>query len=181
MTVLAPGASDIDPQTERDVRGGRLRELIQLFFQQDPAGPSSSQTLPLRIDPEMWLHILSNSLGGYRGALANAPPRHVSSYSCRGSTPRDRRRRPDDQDDPEAEREGKRQCRPSDLTKDPKGKGKAREANQGDQQAPIGWFRSALDHIKGFWAHLTAPRATNNDPKTSYMVFWDDKSWRWYD
>jgi hypothetical protein len=146
MTVLAAGALGVDPQTEHDIRAGRLRELIQLFFQQDPAGPSFGQILPLRIDPEMWLYILSDSLGGYRGALAGAPPRHVSPYSCRGSTPRARRRRPDDQDDPEAKREGKRQCSDSNNYP-PKDQGEAGGSNQGDRQADTERIRTSGLHI----------------------------------
>jgi hypothetical protein len=151
MTVLAPGAFDLDPQTVPSIRAGRLRELIQLFFQQDPAGSSSSQSqlppLPLRIDPEMWLHILTNTLGGYRGALASARPRYESlSQSCRGSNPRARQRRPDDQDDPEAKREGKRQCSDSNNYP-PKDQGEAGGSNQGDRQADTERIRTSGLHI----------------------------------
>jgi hypothetical protein len=184
MTVLLPGASDLDPQTRWYIQTGSLRAYIEAFLRGGAGASRELHQLPLRLDPEIWYRLLTNSMSEYQpssntisGAAppdpAPRPPRPHHNEGCSGTSSRQHDK--DDQDDPEAEREGKRQCRPSDLTKDPKDKGKAREANQGDQQVPNGWFRSALDRIKGFWAWLTAPRAHDNDPKTAYRVFWDDK------
>jgi hypothetical protein len=159
MTILTPGALDLDPQTVHGIQSGELRRYIESFFQQG-TGPLSSQLppLPLRLDPRIWRYLLTNRIGEYGlGAITGAPPtdpnpRPHPNQGCRGTSSRSRRRRPDDQDDPEAEREGKRQCQ-FDLNEEPEDQGEARGANQGDQQVPVrtartGFFSAFLDRFR---------------------------------
>jgi hypothetical protein len=174
MTILAPGAFYLDPQTVHAIQLGGIRGMIETFFQPAPGSLlSKALQLPMGLNPGIWLHLLSNTMSEYDpNAIPGALPldgqprrrprtraRRHPDEGCSGSTSRQRDK--DDQDDPEAEREGKRQCHAFDLNEIPvdqgkgkgkavdQGKGKGKAVDQGDRQVPVGRSRSGLAKLWG--------------------------------
>jgi hypothetical protein len=146
MTILAPNAIILDPVTQHTIQAGILRTSIQPIvrpFLQPGAGSPWIQyyQLPLQLDPIIWNHLLTNRMPEYNlndipGAPpSKPPPRPHPNEGCSGTSSRQRNK--DDQDDPEAEREGKRICHAFDLNEIPGDKGKGKAVDQGDQQVPV--------------------------------------------
>jgi hypothetical protein len=189
MSVLPPSDSVLDPRTERILQ----ERGIDAFLQQG-AGSSTSQPQPARppleLDAGIWSHLLSNRMSELPGDIEcvrrqTFVPRPNPDETCRpsGSRPRD----PDDQDDPEAQRETKRTCIP-DLNKIPEDEdeGGAGGSNQGHNGQQVDWsyfpgwpgpeiidspFRgidtrdtsSLWDISGGAWLGIPAPRSRKED------------------
>jgi hypothetical protein len=136
MSVLLPNTLVLDPETEHTIR----EQGIGAFLRQG-AGSQPTQP-PLELDAGIWIHLLPHRMSQYQPGDIECEknpdpgPHPHPDEACHVSSSRPPD--PDDQDDPEAQQEAKRQCHYRlDLNNFPGKQGGAGGANQGDQQ--VGW------------------------------------------
>jgi hypothetical protein len=142
MAILPPNSLDLHPVDQRVIR---QRGPGALFPRRSFITSSSkAPQLPLELDAEIWIHLLSNRMLEYQsGAIECVPvpeklnPRPHPDDTCGASSSRSRRRDPEDPDDPEAQRGTKRPFLPDSntdhigLTDGPENQSGAGGANQG--------------------------------------------------
>jgi hypothetical protein len=136
LAVMPPNSNILDTQTETVLR----ERGIGAFLQQGGRSPAGQcpqlPELQQQLTAEIWTHLLSNRMLEFRPGeiqCADAPededlnPVPDPNEAC--NPPSCPRKGPDDQDDPGAQREGKRQCR-IDLNSLPEGQGTAGGSGQ---------------------------------------------------
>jgi hypothetical protein len=165
-TVMRPGEG-LDQRTEQTLRS----QGIDAILQRAPALALGRCHQPLpQLDPGIWIHLFSNTMDRYRvGDLgcepAPADPANSNSFpnpndGCR-PTSCSYPRGPDDQDDPGAQREGKRQCY-FDLNSIPEDQGEAGGSYQGANSGGINFNNWPGNQVKVDWlAYLFGAREDN--------------------